>query len=81
MKKTIREMIRTAKPYKLLSGGLGNGEAEEAARLTTPDSGHRRVELAQEHRQAILDRASDFCRVVGFIPLSRGSNSRFPVTR
>jgi len=61
--KSIREMIRQA-----INGGLGDGEAEKAARPTTPDSGHRRVEQLRDGKRETPSQDNGICRVVGFIP-------------
>ena len=60
------------------SGGLGNGEAEESASSTTPDSGHRRVDQADPGSREKMLQDNGICRVVGFIPLSRRSKSGLP---
>jgi hypothetical protein len=55
-----------------LRGGLGNGEAERSASVVTPDSGHRRVDLAGATTcgQTLVD--DEHCRLVGFIPFFKG---------
>lgn len=77
MKKKIREMIRKSiEDSERWRGGLGNGEAEEAARLTTPDRANRPVETTTVPGGKDCGRASEpLCRVIGFIPHFKGSSS------
>lgn len=73
MKPTIREMIKRAVESEVAQvGGLGNGEAKEAARPTTPDSGHRRVDTTTEPRGEDGSRTGTYCRVIGYIPHFKG---------
>lgn len=52
--------------------GPGHGGAEEAARLTTPASGHRRVDQEEKPAASEATRAARLCRIVGTIsPLQR----------
>ena len=81
-RKKIKEMIRRSiEDSERWRGGLGIGETERSASGVTPDSGHRRVEQANAGSREKGPMDENRCRLVGFIPLSRGSNSRFPVTR
>ena len=76
-RKKIKEMIRRSiEDSERWRGGLGIGETERSASGVTPDSGHRRVDKAEPETCSETWQDGKLCRIVGYIPLSRGSNSR-----
>jgi hypothetical protein len=70
----LQEMIRLSiQDSERWRGGLGHGEAQEAARPTTPASGNRRVDKAESVEWKKRSRITKpLCRVVGYIPYLQG---------
>lgn len=72
----IREMIlESAKRQDRGDGGLGD---QQSASSAPPDRAFRPVDQQDGQAGHNASRGDEFCRVIGSISLSRGSQSKFP---
>lgn len=76
----IREMIRLSiEDSERWRGGLGNGETEGRQQgRPTPARADRPVDLSGKCGAEKVPRPGALCRVVGFIPISKGAVTGLP---
>ena len=73
----LRDMIhKAATILKRDPGGLGSGGAEPGASAATPVRAFRPVDTGGVEAGFKPQMDNDLCRIIGFISLSKGSNSK-----